>query len=169
MQGGYPGREYRDNSVMAQAQTGHKKLVVYLDSQIGELYVNGQKGLTFPVSTGIPGHSTPAGNFRIIAKELNNTSSIYGSIYNSRGEVVVAAADTRKDRVPPGGYYLGAKMPYTMKFTDLCAFHEGIVPEVPTLTSHGCIHLTHEVAEELYRLCPDGTPVIIYSKTPAIN
>ncbi len=53
-----------------------------------------------------------------------------------------------------------------MRFTGLCAFHAGIVPEQPTLTSHGCIHLTEEMAQELYRLCSIGTPVYIYSSTP---
>lgn len=166
MRSEYPGREYRNDTVLNTAGKPATKLVVYLDRQVGELYVDGKKGLVFPVSTGIPGHSTPAGNFTMFAKELNNRSSLYGTIYNANGEVVVAAANTRKDKVPPGGYYLGASMPYTMRFTELCAFHEGIVPDPPALTSHGCIHLTREDAETIYRLCREGTPVTILAHTP---
>lgn len=162
----YPGRTYRDPVVMQQAKQSKKKIVVYLDTQTGEFYADGKKGMTFPVSTGIPGHRTPSGRFAIFNKEKNNTSSLYGTIYNAKGEVVVPYANTQKDRVPPGGYYLGAQMPYTMKFTELCAFHEGIVPEEPTLTSHGCIHLTPDVARELFELCGEGTKVDIHDQTP---
>lgn len=164
----YPGRDDRDNAVMANARHGKKHIVLYLDRQVGEFYVDGKRGLLFPISTGIPGHSTPTGHFSIISKEKNNRSSLYGTIYDSKGNVVVQYADIHKDRVPPGGYYLGANMPFTMKFTELCAFHEGIVPEPPTLTSHGCVHLTPPVAEELFALCPEGMPVRILSTTAPV-
>lgn len=166
----YPGREDRDETVMTNVAHGKKHIVLYLDRQSGELYVDGKRGLLFPISTGIPGHSTPTGNFSIFAKEKNNRSSLYGTIYDAKGNVVVPYANTRTDRVPPGGYYLGANMPFTMRFTELCAFHEGIVPEEPTLTSHGCVHLTPEVAEELFAICPEGTPVkILATSGPVIE
>ena len=137
------------------------KILVEVSTQTGELLANGERVATFPVSTGKQGHSTPYGNFSIYNKEKENTSSLYGSVYNAQGKMIVPYADSRKDRVPKGGRFEGASMPYTMHFTGYCAFHEGFVPNPPSRASHGCIRLTPEVAELLFRLCPVGTPVVV--------
>lgn len=157
----YHGRNYRDNALMADASGKALKIHVSIDNQKGTLFVDGKKALVFPLSTGIPGHSTPKGNFKIYGKELVHYSSLYGSIYNDDGKQVVRYADRRKNSVPAGAKFSGAPMPYTMWFSGSCALHEGEVPDPPMLASHGCIHLPQEVARELYELCPVGMTVTV--------
>ncbi len=159
----YHGRNFRDAALMAQAPGKKMQLHVSLDQQKGTLLVDGRRALEFPVSTGIPGHSTPKGNFSVLGKERVHHSSLYGSIYNAEGEKVVRYADRRRDGIPSGDTFAGAPMPYTMWFSGSCAFHEGEVPDPPMLSSHGCIHLPNEIAKELYALCPEGTPVKVES------
>ena len=45
------------------------------------------------ISSGRPGHLTPAGAFQITNKDLNHVSSIYGRIVDRRNRTVVAGAD----------------------------------------------------------------------------
>lgn len=157
----YKGRNYRNEELMNKAHGRKMNLHVSLGEQKGTLFVGGSTALVFPLSTGIPGHSTPVGRFNLFGKELDHRSSLYGSIYDAQGNKIVQYADSRKHSVPRGGRFSGASMPYTMWFSGSCAFHEGLVPDPPLLTSHGCIHLPPEIARELYALCPVGTPVSI--------
>lgn len=137
------------------------KIVVGVANQTGKLLDGDQTVASFPLSSGKQGHSTPYGNFSVYNKEKENTSSLYGSIYDSSGKMTVPYADSRKNKVPKGGRFEGAAMPYTMHFSGYCALHEGFVPDPPQRVSHGCVRLTPDVAELLFRLCPVGTPVVV--------
>jgi L,D-transpeptidase catalytic domain len=84
------------------------------------------------VSTGMPGHRTPAGIFTIIGRERYHHSNIYS----------------------------GAPMPYMQRITwSGIAMHLGVVPGYPA--SHGCIRLPAGSAERLWGLTKIGERVII--------
>src|SRR5262245_21388097 len=84
------------------------------------------------VSTGMPGHRTPAGIFTIIGRERYHHSNIYN----------------------------GAPMPYMQRITwSGIAMHLGVVPGYPA--SHGCIRLPSGSAEGLWGLTKIGERVVI--------
>ncbi|MEG0837178.1 MAG: L,D-transpeptidase family protein [Akkermansia sp.] len=159
-----PNRVHTNDTLIAQLRANPAKkhqlhLTISVLTQQGALISNGEQVVSFPVSTGIIGHSTPYGHFSIYNKERENKSSLYGSIYDANGHLVNKAADSRKNRIPTGGRFEGASMPYTMHFSGYCALHQGFVPYPPRKASHGCIRLTPDVAALLFELCPIGTSV----------
>src|SRR5215471_2427992 len=84
------------------------------------------------VSTGMPGHRTPAGIFTIIGRERYHHSNIYS----------------------------GAPMPFMQRITwSGVAMHLGVVPGYPA--SHGCIRLPAGSAERLWGLTKIGERVVI--------
>ena len=124
--------------------------------------------MDFPVATGRRSHPTPAGNFTIRGKEKNYSSNLYGKIYDAQNALVVADADVRTDRVPEGGRFQGAIMPYWMRLTDTgVGLHVGYVPGRPA--SHGCIRLKRDAATQIFDVVKIGTPVVIAERAPGLQ
>ena len=114
------------------------------------------------VATGKMGYATPTGSFTIIEKELEKRSTLYGRILDRYGNVVVEEADSRKHTVPPGGSYVGARMPFWMRLTSGgIGMHAGPIPHPGRPASHGCIRMPREIASILYAEASVGTPVRI--------
>jgi hypothetical protein len=85
-----------------------------------------------PVSTGMPGHSTPRGVFTIIGRERFHASNLYS----------------------------GAPMPFMQRLTwSGVAMHVGVVPGHPA--SHGCIRLPEAFAVKLWGLTRIGERVVV--------
>jgi hypothetical protein len=85
-----------------------------------------------PVSTGMPGHSTPKGVFTIIGRERFHASNLYS----------------------------GAPMPYMQRLTwSGVAMHVGVVPGHPA--SHGCIRLPEPFAVKLWGMTRIGERVVV--------
>jgi L,D-transpeptidase catalytic domain len=85
-----------------------------------------------PVSTGMPGHSTPRGVFTIIGRERFHASNLYS----------------------------GAPMPYMQRLTwSGVAMHVGVVPGHPA--SHGCIRLPEAFAVKLWGMTRIGERVVV--------
>ncbi len=85
-----------------------------------------------PVSTGMPGHSTPMGVFSIIQKQKYHRSNIYS----------------------------GAPMPYMERITwSGVAMHAGVLPGYPA--SHGCIRMPMAFAVKMYGWTRMGARVVI--------
>ena len=55
---------------------GERRVHIHLATQRGELLVNGQVAMDFPVSTGKQ-HSTPEGTYHILEKDLHHRSNLY--------------------------------------------------------------------------------------------
>lgn len=92
---------------------------------------NGKIVKTGRVSTGKPGHSTPAGRFSVHAK--------YTKVRSAKYKVM---------------------MKYTMLFKgSLYAIHQGVVPGYPA--SHGCIRVPEKDARYLFSSIPIGSTVSI--------
>jgi lipoprotein-anchoring transpeptidase ErfK/SrfK len=85
-----------------------------------------------PVSSGMPGHSTPMGVFSVIQKQKFHQSNIYS----------------------------GAPMPFMQRITwSGIAMHAGVLPGHPA--SHGCIRLPMAFAVKMYGWTRMGARVII--------
>lgn len=113
------------------------------------------------VATGLPGHSTPAGSFRITEKVVDKYSTKYGWIEDEFGNVINGDASTAT-RVPAGGTYIPAPMPYWMRLTNYgIGMHAGLIPNPGEPASHGCIRLPKPLAPKLYDVVKVGTTVTI--------
>src|ERR1700730_2441339 len=85
-----------------------------------------------PVSTGMPGHSTPMGVFSVIQKHKFHRSNIYS----------------------------GAPMPYMQRITwSGVAMHAGVLPGRPA--SHGCIRMPMAFAVKMWNWTRMGERVVI--------
>ncbi len=112
------------------------------------------------LSTGDADHTTPAGQFRIIQKNKWHKSSRYGAAVDDAGNVINAEIDIKKDKLPPGTKYEGAKMTNFMRLSnDGIGMHAGFLPGYPA--SHGCIRMPEHMSEIFFNNVDLGTPVTI--------
>jgi len=111
---------------------GPLQIVVSIDTQTVTLFSNGVRVAQGSVSTGVPGHPTPMGVFSIIEKDRYHHSNLYSN----------------------------APMPYMQRITwSGVALHEGVLPGYPA--SHGCIRMSHDFAQKLWRVTKLGVRVIV--------
>jgi lipoprotein-anchoring transpeptidase ErfK/SrfK len=134
-----------------------------LQEQTAYLLQNGRVVLASPISSGRFGHLTERGSFKILEKERNHYSSLYGKIVDSRGNTVVADADADM-AVPPGGKFIPAPMHYFMRFTGADGMHAGFLPGYPA--SHGCVRMPEQYAIAFFNAVSVGTPVTVHGRTP---
>jgi len=138
---------------------GKPSIVIDLGQQKATFLKNGLEVGRAPVSTGREGFKTPAGSFKIIEKNSNHVSSLYGDYVNAAGEVVVANVDATKDKCPAGAKFRGAPMPFFMRVHGGVGMHAGHLPGYPA--SHGCIRMPRGAAQRFFENAPTGTPVRI--------
>ena len=138
---------------------GPKKIVVEIDEQRAHFYRGKRIVMTSTISTGKKGYETPVGRYRVIQKDADHASSLYGDYVDTRGRVVKANVDSRKDARPRGASFRGAKMPYFLRFTAAYGMHAGHVPRYRA--SHGCIRMPGGNARRFFDLADIGTPVVV--------
>jgi len=118
--------------------------------------------LASPISTGRSGHLTETGAFKIIEKERNHFSSLYGKIVDRNGRTVVA--DAYADMTAPrGGKFIPAPMRYFMRFHEATGMHAGYLPGYPA--SHGCVRMPEQNAIAFFNAVEIGTPVHVFGRT----
>lgn len=137
--------------------TSHIKIV--LSEQKAYFYKGGRLAGISPVSTGMAGHRTPTGNFRISEKKYNHRSNLYGHYVSRGGYVLRSNVDVRRDRRPPGSVFRGASMDYMMRINGAVTMHAGHVPGYPA--SHGCIRLPWHMAKIFFQNATVGTRVSV--------
>ncbi len=112
------------------------------------------------LSTGSEGYRTPTGSFRIIQKNKWHKSSRYGALVDANGVTVDPEFDTKKDKIPAGLKYDGAKMTNFMRLTpEGVGMHAGFLPGYPA--SHGCIRMPEHMSEHFFNNVAMGTPVSV--------
>jgi lipoprotein-anchoring transpeptidase ErfK/SrfK len=143
---------------------GASEFAVEIDLQEQRAYLlrHGRMILESPVSTGRTNYRTPTGQFKIIEKDMDHRSSLYGKIVDSRGRTIVADADADMP-VPSGAKFVNAPMHYFMRFTGGVGMHAGHLPGYAA--SHGCVRMPREYAAEFYRAVEIGTPVTVFGRT----
>lgn len=144
---------------MGDDVSGSSKIRIKLSEQKAYFYKGGKLVGVSVISTGKDGYATPRGSFSISQKSPNHRSNLYGQIVDANGNVINPDADIRKHRVPGGGKFIGASMPYFMRFIGGVGMHAGYVPGYPA--SHGCVRMPSHMAQAFYRNVSNGTPVIV--------
>ncbi len=134
-----------------------------LGEQKAQLTRGGQPAGWTYVATGTSSHPTPTGSFRVSEKVQDKHSNSWGQIVDASGDTVNSNARNGRDRIPRGGRFVGAPMPYWMRVHGAIGMHAGPIPYPGSPASHGCIRLPREMAEILFGVAQIGTPVrIIY-------
>ncbi|MGJ8724921.1 MAG: L,D-transpeptidase family protein [Roseibacillus sp.] len=136
----YPERStsYFNHEVLARTDSSNSRIVISLSLQRAFLMNGDEVAIDYPVSTGKTTHPTPAGTYSILEKIKDKRSNLYGKVLDASGNVINSDADSRTAKIPPGGKFLGASMPYWMRFTWTgIGHHVGNVPRYPA--SHACI------------------------------
>lgn len=136
---------------------GAPKIVISLDEQLVGLFRGGKIQGISPISSGMEGFNTPVGNFKVVEKDPEHRSSLYGCFVDDFGRHVIEDACTRTDTAPAGTRFVGAPMFYFMRFNGAVGMHQGYLPGYPA--SHGCIRLPAKMASLFYYATPHGTPV----------
>ena len=147
-------------TVLSHAETS---VEIDLQEQRAYLLQNGRPVLSSPISSGRYGHLTAGGSFKVIEKERNHYSSIYGKIVDGFGRTVVADADVDM-KVPRGCRFVPAPMPYFMRFHGSDGMHAGYLPGYPA--SHGCVRMPDQYAVAFFNAVSVGTPVTVFGRTP---
>jgi hypothetical protein len=145
------------------AQTSGTSIEIDLQEQTAYLIRNGRAVLSTPISSGRYGHLTDAGSFKVMEKERNHFSTLYGRIEDARGRTIVADADSDMP-VPRGGKFVPAPMRYFIRFNNEIGMHAGYLPGYPA--SHGCVRLPEEKAIAIFKAIDVGTPVTVFGRTP---
>jgi len=141
---------------------GARSIVIRLNDQVADFYIGGHLAGRSLVATGKEGFHTPAGEYRILEKTEEKYSTLYGRILDADGNVVVADADFRRDKPPPGGKEDPAPMPNWMRMTwGGIGMHAGFIPAPGQPASHGCIRLPPEMAKKFFENVAVGTPVTV--------
>jgi hypothetical protein len=149
-----------DGLVSRYVDTGkrNKKIVIDLSRQTATLYRGTAVIGVSKVSTGREGHDTPPGRYKVIQKDADHRSNLYGN-YVKNGRVVKRGVDVRKTPKPPGATFDGAPMLYFLRFSGAYGLHAGILPGYPA--SAGCVRLPERHARRFYYAVDLGTPVIV--------
>jgi L,D-transpeptidase catalytic domain len=139
--------------------SGSPSIKISLGEQRAYFYKSGVLVGVSQLSTGREGTNTPTGSFKIIQKDKDHASNLFGDYVDSAGNVVVANIDVKKDPKPPGTHFRGTPMPYFMRIVSGTGLHAGFLPGYPA--SHGCIRMPEFMAENFFRSVSVGTPVTI--------
>jgi hypothetical protein len=138
---------------------GPPSVVIYLNEQRAYFYKGDQLVGVSQVSAGREGYNTPPGSYKIMQKDRDHASNLYGDYVDAIGNVIQKDVAVGKDPKPPGALFKGAPMPFFMRITGGVGMHEGYLPGYPA--SHGCIRMPGKMAEIFFSNVDIGTPVTI--------
>jgi hypothetical protein len=140
--------------------SGSPSLVIDLSDQTVSFYKGSKLVGVSAISSGREGFASPVGNYKILGKELNHLSNLYGDYVDAAGVVLVRNVDVKKDPKPPGAVFAGSPMPFFMRLSNAgMGMHKGFLPGVPD--SHGCIRMPEKMVKIYYENVSVGTPVSI--------
>lgn len=143
-----------------EAATGPPLVRINRSQQKAWFYKGGVLVGISKISSGKEDHPTPPGRYKIIEKDKDHKSTVYGCFKDkATGQMLNDNVDIRVDKIPPGAVYYPAPMPNFMRITDGVGMHTGYLPGYAA--SHGCIRMPHQMAEKFFDNVVVGTPVII--------
>lgn len=147
-----------NQKLLGQATPDNTHIVVSIPKQRAYLMVGEEIVADAPVSSGKRGHESPRGHMRVLEKDPNHHSSLYGDFVDHSGRTVRAGVSARADSAPSGTHFAGAAMKWFLRLTeDGVGMHIGILPGYPA--SHGCIRESVDGAKFFYDHAKVGTPV----------
>ncbi len=139
--------------------SGAPSITIRLSEQKAYFYRAGVLVGVSAISTGREGHDTRPGVFRISQLDRDHASNLYGEYADARGVTVVRNVTTAEGGRPAGAHFVGAPMPFFMRFDGGTGMHAGFLPGYPA--SHGCIRMPEQMAEAFFRSVRVGTPVTV--------
>lgn len=143
-----------------EAATGSPLIKINRSQQKAFFYKDGVLVGVSKISSGKEDHATPPGKYKIIEKDKDHKSSLYGCFKDkATGQMLNDNVDIRVDKVPPGAIYYPAPMPNFMRFASGIGMHTGYLPGYAA--SHGCIRMPHQMSEKFFENVSKGTPVIV--------
>lgn len=110
---------------------GKTSIVVRKNAQVADLYKGHGRVAVAHISTGREGYETPVGKFRVIRKDDNHRSGLYGDYVDRSDRIVKPNVDIRKGGRPPGTHFRGAPMPFYLEFKPSYGLHAGHLPGLP--------------------------------------
>jgi lipoprotein-anchoring transpeptidase ErfK/SrfK len=147
-----------NQNLLAQATPDNAHIVVSIPKQRAYLMIGEQIVADGPISSGKRGHESPRGHMRVLEKDPNHHSSLYGDFVDHSGRIVRAGVSARADSAPSGTHFSGAAMKWFLRLTeDGVGMHIGILPGYPA--SHGCIRESVDGAKLFYDHAKVGMPV----------
>ena len=154
-------RVYKNSDAFSALSEDNTRVEIILSLQRAKIYKDKEIAMDYPIASGRKTFPTPPGRYRIVEKvRSKKQSNLYGTIYDSEGNIYKDDADITEDEVPEGGEFKGAAMPYWMRLTwKGLGMHQGRVPRYPA--SHGCVRMPSKVASSIYSTLSIGTPVTI--------
>ncbi len=151
-----------DQGLLANTSADELHIIVSLHKQRAYLMTGDQILIDSPISSGKRGHSSPSGSFKVLEKDPNHHSSLYGDFVDSSGRIVRAGVSMHIDAAPSGTHFQGAAMKWFLRLTgDGVGMHVGLLPGYPA--SHGCIRMPSDAAKLFYDHVKVGTPVEVQS------
>lgn len=148
----------------SKPETGGKWIDVDLAGQSLRAMVGHRIIRRMNCSTGIQGHRTPTGRFKIGEKKRAHRSSLYGACIASGGSR--RAVSQGRIQCIHGERYEGTPMPFMQRLVGApaIAIHQGrVIPGCPA--SHGCLRLSQSDARWLYSWTERGIPVRVRGVT----
>ena len=136
---------------------GSPKILVNLTTQQAFFYRGNFLVGRTNISSGRRDFETPHGEYGVIQKDAVHASSQYGAYVAPSGSVLLRDVDINKDVCPPGAHFVGAPMPYFLRFTGGYGMHAGFVPRYRA--SHGCIRMPAKMAKHFFEAARVGTRV----------
>ncbi len=155
---------YQWNSEALAKTKGPVSIDIYLDQQKAYFHKGGKHiGWTY-VATGLPGHETPTGKFKIMEKTADKVSNLYGRLVDFEGNIIQGDFNLSKETLPEGAQFRPARMPLYMRLhSDGTGMHVGPIPRPGKRASHGCIRMPRAMAENFFANVGIGTPVTIHA------
>ncbi|MEO8439611.1 MAG: L,D-transpeptidase family protein [Spartobacteria bacterium] len=146
--------------LLEQVTPDNSRVRVSLSKQRAYLMLGDEVVIDSPISSGKRARPTPQGSFRILEKDNDHRSNIYGDFVDSSGRVVRRGVSSKIDSAPSGTHFVGSPMTWFMRLTDDgVGMHIGFLPGYPA--SHGCIRMPGAAAEMFYSKVKVGTPVVV--------
>jgi lipoprotein-anchoring transpeptidase ErfK/SrfK len=140
--------------------SGTPSIQIVLSDQRAYFYKGQQLVGESTISSGKKGFETPPGTYKVIQKDKDHASNLYGDYVDEEGNTVMANVDVSKDKMPDGAVaFVGAKMPFFLRFTGGYGMHAGHLPGYRA--SHGCVRMPDAMAEHFFTAAEIGTPVTV--------
>jgi lipoprotein-anchoring transpeptidase ErfK/SrfK len=147
-----------NQDLLKQATPENTRIVVSIPKQRAYLMIGEEIVADAPVSSGKRGHESPGGHMRVLEKDPNHHSTLYGDFVDGSGRIVRGGVSARIDSAPSGTHFAGAAMKWFLRLTeDGVGMHIGILPGYPA--SHGCIRESVDGAKLFYDHAKVGTPI----------
>jgi len=143
----------------ADGIVGNPSIIINLTDQRAHFFRGGSEVGQAKISSGRKGFETPPGEYKVIQKDKNHVSNLYGNFVDEEGEVVKRDVDASKEKPPEGASFQGAKMPFFLRFHAGYGMHAGRLPGYRA--SHGCVRLPRFMAEHFFENAPLGTAVTV--------